>query len=232
MDPGQEPTAHTSTGRTPVSSTGADRRALRRERLLTTATGLFATRGYATTSIERICSTAHVSIRAFYEEFESREALLIALHDVVSQAGMDAAHAALLDPVTRDAGTRARITALVRAYVGAVTADPAAARVAFVEVAGAGSAAEQHRVLWRSLWADFMTGEAERAVGRGEAERRDRTLTVVGVIGAVNELVAHWARNSAPLSQEPLSRESLAGELIHHILAVLGVGAESQEVTR
>jgi AcrR family transcriptional regulator len=227
MDPGQEPTAHTSTGRTPVSRTGVDRRALRRERLLATATELFATRGYATTSIERICSTAHVSIRAFYEEFESREAMLIALHDVVSQAGREAAHLALLDPAIQDADTRARITALVRAYVDAVTADPAAARVAFVEVAGGGSAVEQHRVLWRSLWADFMTDEAKRAVGRGEVGRRDRTLSAVGIIGAVNELVAHWARNSASLPREPL-----ADELIHHILAVLGVGAESQEMTR
>lgn len=227
MDPGREPAAHTPTGRTPVSRTGVDRRALRRERLLATATELFATRGYAATSIERICSTAHVSIRAFYEEFESREAMLIALHDVVSQAGLEAAQGALLDPAIQDAGTRARITALVRAYVDAVTADPAAARVAFVEVAGGGSAVEQHRVLWRSLWADFMADEAKRAVGRGEVERRDRTLSAVGVIGAVNELVAHWARNSASLPREPL-----ADELIHHILAVLGVGAGRREVTR
>lgn len=70
------------------AETGAGhvRKAQRRERLLTTATVLFTTRGYVGTSIERICATAHVSIRAFYQEFEGREALLIALHNEVARA--------------------------------------------------------------------------------------------------------------------------------------------------
>ena len=196
---------------------GPARRALRRERLLTTATELFTTRGYASTSIERLCATTRVSIRAFYEEFENREALLIALHDGVAQAGLTAGLDVLADPATEAADTRDRIAALSRAYVAAVTADPAATRIAFVEVIGVSSAVEEHRLLWRSLWTDFLTDEAERAVARGEAVARDYTLAMVALIGAINELVAHWARNHASLS-----RELLADELIHHALATLG----------
>ncbi|MFE4936486.1 TetR/AcrR family transcriptional regulator [Streptomyces sp. NPDC056649] len=213
-----------SPGDTPPAPdrTSQARRARRRERLLTTATELFIARGYPATSIERICVTARVSIRAFYEEFEGREALLIALHNDVARAGMEAALTVLSDPATESADTRARITALTRAYVDAVTADPAATRIAFIEVVGVGRAVEDHRLLWRGLWTDFLIGEAERAVERGEAVRRDYALAMVALIGAVNELVGHWARNTSMFS--PLM---LADELVHHALAVLGLSAAS-----
>ncbi|MFE2944863.1 TetR family transcriptional regulator [Streptomyces sp. NPDC059255] len=205
---------------------GQERRALRRERLLATATDLFTTRGYPATSIERICATAHVSIRAFYEEFEGREALLIALHNDVARAGMEAALTVLSDPGMESAGARSRITALTRSYLDAVTAEPAATRIAFVEVIGAGRAVEEHRLLWRSLWSDFLSGEAERAVERGESAPRDYSLAIVALIGAINELVAHWARDATAFS-----RELLADELVHHALATLGIPTEDVPVT-
>lgn len=197
--------------------TGHARKALRRERLLTTATDLFTTRGYVGTSIERICATAHVSIRAFYQEFDGREALLIALHNQVARAGMEATLAALDAPGLETADTRTRVSALVRAYVGAVTADLASAQVAFVEVIGVNRAVEDHRVVWRSLWTDFLTAEADRAVGRGEAIDRDYTLAMVALIGAINELMAHWARGGGAVP-----REVVADEMIEHVLATLG----------
>ncbi|MFJ2172913.1 TetR/AcrR family transcriptional regulator [Streptomyces sp. NPDC087851] len=204
--------------RTDQDRTGQDRRAARRERLLATATDLFTTRGYPATSIERICATAHVSIRAFYEEFEGREALLIALHNDVARAGMEAALTVLSDPGMESAGARARISALTRAYLDAVTVEPVATRIAFVEVIGAGRAVEEHRLLWRSLWSDFLSGEAERAVERGEAVSRDYSLAIVALIGAINELVAHWARDATAFP-----RELLADELVRHALAALGI---------
>ncbi|MFC9430436.1 TetR/AcrR family transcriptional regulator [Streptomyces sp. NPDC056987] len=216
----------TASDRSGSDRSGQERRALRRERLLATATDLFTTRGYPATSIERICATAHVSIRAFYEEFEGREALLIALHNDVARAGMEAALTVLSDPGMESAGARSRITALTRSYLDAVTAEPAATRIAFVEVIGAGRAVEEHRLLWRSLWSDFLSGEAERAVERGESAPRDYSLAIVALIGAINELVAHWARDATAFS-----RELLADELVHHALATLGIPAEDVPVT-
>ncbi|WP_158575853.1 TetR/AcrR family transcriptional regulator [Streptomyces corynorhini] len=190
----------------------------RRERLLATATELFTTRGYPATSVERICGTAHLPLRAFYEEFESRESLLIALHNGVARAGMEATLTVLGDPALESAAARVRITAMGRAYVEAVTDAAAATRIAFVDIVGAGRAVEEHRLLWRGLWSDFLTAEAERAVARGEVPARDYSLAMVALTGASNELVAHWTRHSASFS-----RELLADELIHHALATLGI---------
>lgn len=75
--------------------TAAERRADRRERLLTAGLELFGTDGYARTPIERICATAGVSTRNFYEEFTGREALLMALHDRVTHRALDAVATAL-----------------------------------------------------------------------------------------------------------------------------------------
>ncbi|MEV7422688.1 MULTISPECIES: TetR/AcrR family transcriptional regulator [unclassified Streptomyces] len=199
---------------------GPECRALRRGRLLATATELFTTRGYPATSVERICGTADLPVRAFYEEFESRESLLIALHNGVARAGMEAALTVLSDPRLEAAEARVRITGMGRAYVEAVTDGAAATRIAFVEVIGAGRAVEEQRLLWRGLWSDFLTAEAERAVARGEAPARDYSLAMVALTGAGNELVAHWTRHSASFS-----RELLADELIHHALATLGIPA-------
>jgi AcrR family transcriptional regulator len=216
-DLGGAPSART---RAAAARAAQERRAARRDRLLTTATELFTTRGYPATSIERLCGTAHVSIRAFYEEFEGREALLIALHNDVARAGMEAALTVLSEPDMESADARTRITALARSYLAAVTADPAATRIAFVEVIGAGRAVEEHRLLWRNLWSGFLSGEAARAVERGEAVPRDYALAIVALIGAINELVAHWARDPALFS-----RELLIDELVLHALATLGIPA-------
>ncbi|MDN5938479.1 MAG: TetR/AcrR family transcriptional regulator, partial [Salinisphaera sp.] len=65
-------------GRTP-----AQLRAERRQRLIDAGLALFGERGYANAPIELLCATAKVATRHFYEQFDSREALLQAVFDDV-----------------------------------------------------------------------------------------------------------------------------------------------------
>jgi AcrR family transcriptional regulator len=196
------------------------RRGRRRERLMLAGRDLFAGQGYDRTSIGQICAAARVSIRAFYEEFAGRQALLFAVHEEVASAGMGAVATVLRAPDIDETGTIARVGRLFGAYAEAVTKDAAAAKVAFVEVQSAGQEAEEHRLMWRSLWADFFASEAARAVARGDAVDRDHSLGIVALIGAVNELLAHWCRQ-AP--RPALASAVLAEELTRLALAVLGV---------
>src|SRR5215218_480858 len=71
----------TKTERLRKGRTLAERRWERREALLDAALDLFGTQGYAATSVEELCRTAYVSTRNFYEEFDNREAVLLALGD-------------------------------------------------------------------------------------------------------------------------------------------------------
>ena len=192
------------------------RRTERHERLLDVGLQLFGTEGFAATSIERICATAGVSTRHYYQEFTGREALLIELHDRITKEALDAVAAALSE--ASESGLHPRIELAVRAYIDATAADPRRARVAFVEVVGVSAEAEQHRMEWRARWIRLLRGEAERAARNGEAVERDYQLTAVAIIGAVNELVHHWS-----LKGGAVELEAVTAELVHLIVAALAV---------
>jgi AcrR family transcriptional regulator len=197
----------------------ARRRDERRARLTAAGRDLFASQGYDRTTIGQVCAAARVSMRAFYEEYDSKQALLIAVHEKVTVAGMDAVAAVMRRPDFDDLGTAERIGLLFGAYAAAVTEDVAGAKVAFVEVLAAGREVEEHRLMWRSLWTAFFSAEIARAVARGEADDRDHSLAIVALIGAVNELLAHWSRRSG----QQVAPAALATELTRLTLGTLGV---------
>jgi AcrR family transcriptional regulator len=195
--------------------TATQRRAERRQRLITAALDLFGTEGYPATSIERLCAKANVSTRNFYEEFASREALLITLHEQINRQAVEATMAAVGDAI--DEPTAVRLDRAIAAYIGTTSSDPRWTRIAYVEVVGVSPAVERHRLAWRARLAELIEGEVALAVQRGEAVRRDYSLTAMAFIGAVNELVNHWSINGR---QVPL--DTIRHELTRLALAALG----------
>jgi AcrR family transcriptional regulator len=183
----------------------ADRRAERRERLLSAGLDLFGTEGYASASIEKLCTHAGVSTRNFYEEFASREDLLIALHVRIIEHSFQAVIAAFEG--TEDAPMRERFERAIRAFVVTTASDPRWARLSYVEVIGVSDKVERHRLEWRERWADFLIAECERAVARGEATPRDFRLGAVALIGAVNELVYHYSLSGGRISLDDVIAE-------------------------
>lgn len=197
---------------TPSAAPGRDyggrsaqqRRADRRERLLTAAFELFGSQGYAATSIERLCATAGVSTRNFYQEFDGRDAVLIALHDRFT-AQATAATAEVLD--TADAPLERRIDLALRAYLSSMSSDPRWIRVAFVEMVGVSAAVEQHRLGWRARLYDLIAAEAKRGVADGELRDRDFRPVAVAFVGAVNEVVYDWETRGRPTSLDHVCAE-------------------------
>jgi AcrR family transcriptional regulator len=177
--------------RTYGGRSAGERRAERRERLLRAGLDLFGTVGYAAASIEKLCTEAGVSTRNFYEEFTSREDLLMALHNRILEQAYQAVVGALED--ASDIPLRERFALAVRAFVTTTASDPRWARLSYVEVIGVSNVVERHRLAWRGRWAAFLVSEAKRVVERGEADDRDFELGAVALIGAVNELVHHWS---------------------------------------
>ncbi|MEU8804507.1 TetR/AcrR family transcriptional regulator [Spirillospora sp. NPDC048819] len=208
------------TGRNPAprrsygGRTAEERRAERRGRLLAAGLELFGTRGYAATSIERLCATASVSTRNFYEEFSGREELLAALHRDINERAAQALAAAYAEAA--DADLPARVERAVRAFVTVTASDPRWARIAFVEVIGVSAGLERHRLSWRARWEESLVAMAREAVERGEAIDRDYRLTMIAVIGAVNNLVHHWSARDQDI---PL--DDITAELAHLILAAV-----------
>jgi AcrR family transcriptional regulator len=178
-----------------------ERRAERRAALLGAALELFGTKGYASTSIEELCSTSYVTARYFYEEFENREGLLLALYDQVTAQVSAAVLAVDVGPGPDhvEVATRARVAA----FVHAVTDDERVARVLLLE-SGAGSAAlEARRRDAHSFFAAFVAERSFPYLEAGEIEERDFELLALLFVGAVNEAVTHWV-TTAPAERREI----------------------------
>ena len=64
----------------------AERREERRDAMLAAGLDLFGTKGYAATTVEEVCRRAYVSSRNFYEEFDNRLSLLVAVGERIVAA--------------------------------------------------------------------------------------------------------------------------------------------------
>lgn len=189
-------------GRVYGGRTAAERRAERKQRLLDAGLELFGTLGWAGASVERLCAEAAVATRAFYEEHDSREALLLAVYGRVLTEATAAVGSAL---AATPADLRERVAAGVAAYVHFTTSDPRRAAVVHREVRVAGVLEEQRREAFLTF-AGLVESEATRIGTRPGAGR----LTALALAGAVNELLIDWV--AIPARERP-SVEPITAEL-------------------
>ncbi|MGW1225131.1 TetR/AcrR family transcriptional regulator [Streptomyces sp. NPDC001515] len=178
-----------------------------RAQLMAAGRTLFAVYGYARTGVEDLCAAAQVQVRDFYREFASREALLTELYDEVATRGMRASEIELTAEGMDTCPTEERVYRLFDAYVRAVTQDPKEARVAFVEVLGVSREMDEHLAMWRQVWTDFLTQEAERARGRGHAVDSNLAVVVKVLTRSVDELLAHHGRRPRQVPPSWLTSE-------------------------
>lgn len=187
-------------GRVYGGRTTDERRAERRARLLDAGFDLFGTIGWAGASVERLCAAASVATRSFYEEFNSREELLLTVYSaVINDATSYVALALAAVPATLED----RVGAGLAAYVSWVTDDPRRARVVHREVRVAGVLESERREAFLSfaLLVEREAGAVPRREGAGR-------LAALALAGAVNELLIDWVATEPPRPPvEPLVRE-------------------------
>lgn len=168
-----------------------DRQRQRRARFLESGLTVFARDGYANSSVGAICKDAGLSSRQFYEEFSGRESLLLELYELIDRECRDAVAKALA--VTGGESALTRIDAATRAYIESIGTDPRRARVALVEVVGAGAKVEKFRLELRRVWGSMLAGAVESAATSGEVPTGDYDMRVLAIIGAVNYVVDAWS---------------------------------------
>ncbi|MBL1075869.1 TetR/AcrR family transcriptional regulator [Nocardia sp. 2] len=168
-----------------------DRQRQRRARFLESGLTVFARDGYANSSVGAICKDAGLSSRQFYEEFTGRESLLLELYEQIDRESRDAVSATIAE--RSDAAAIDIIDAAVRAYIESIGRDPRKARVALVEVVGAGPKVEKFRLELRRAWGALLASAAEDAAMHGEIPPGDYEMRVLAIIGAVNYVVDAWS---------------------------------------
>lgn len=121
-----------SSSRRWTGRTQDDRRTERRELLIASATRLYGSLGFRNTGVRAICREAGLTERYFYESFANGDALLLAAFERV----VSALHDQIVREDAPDEPPEARVRRLLRAYYGALAANPTAARVFLIEIVG------------------------------------------------------------------------------------------------
>lgn len=168
-----------------------ERKAERRQRFLEAATRIFAERGYTDCSLADVCAAAGLSKRQFYEEFHTREDVLVAAYDRIQDEAAGAVLARMRELDPRFDLTTA-MTAVVTAYLESIGSDPYRAKLAFIEVVGVSDQMERHRRERRHAWASVLESHVVPVVAPGSRVRGAPGWAASALIGAINGLAHEW----------------------------------------
>jgi AcrR family transcriptional regulator len=205
------------TGRTIKGLDPEARRRQRKEELLESALDLFASNGYANTSIEQICQHATVGYKAFYDEFATKEQLFIELYDAIGGRLLPAVLEAIAEPVPGDE----LLPLMISSYIRAALADPRAARVLFLTSAGVSEAVDLHRrrahrafaQIFQDMYGAGMISETNTA------RSKHGFALALGATGGMGEIVTDYLIDPGKRTAEDLIEE--LGAFIETILAGL-----------
>jgi predicted enzyme related to lactoylglutathione lyase/AcrR family transcriptional regulator len=210
-DTSAEPPARAGSGRRYGGQPPDVRRAARRERLLQAGLDLFGTRGYSGVTISGLCATAGVAPAKFYEEFVSKDAVLIALGRELVSESLDAISEAIDEAENELAATtRAGLGALCHYFLD----DPRRARILLIEMVGVSDQVEAERRAHLELYSDvliqfFQTVPRDRSLDPILGTVPVRT-TALALVGGANQAMVGWLLDPGRQSIDELA-EVLSG---------------------
>lgn len=175
-----------------------DRRAARREQLVEAGLEIMGTEGAAATTMRATCRQAGLTERYFYESFDSRDDLLVAVLDHVVLGARDTLLAALATAPEDPAGL---VRHVVKAFTGYIVKDRKRGRVMLVESQAAPELSEHSS----KLIEEFTTPiSAALEMFRDDAEPRDAVNTAlnsIGIFGSLAFVYQHWLTGNTRISQ-------------------------------
>jgi len=205
-----------STGRSYAGQSADERDAQRRARLRAAGREIIGTQGYAASTIERICTTAKVSTRHFYQLYGTKEDAFIDVYDEITRESYDRVLASLAE--TAGGRLEDRIPAAMLAYLTPMVEDRRVARIAFVEIMGASPRIEKLRLEYRETLIALVDNEGTAAVKRGEIAPRDFRFAALALVGATTAIVYDWMlrRDRSSIQQLEQAIVDLAVDLLTH----------------
>lgn len=177
----------------------------RRRRLIEAGLQSFGTVGYFGTSIEGLCTAAHVSNRSFYEHFESKEQLLLEIYDELLE---DLQRRVVEALSTRQADFAGFARAGLETFVSVVREDSRRAQIVIVGLVGVSERCERRRRTALRTFAQIISS-AIRSFDTEIERRRDLRVLSMALVGATIESLIDWM--SAPAA----SVDEVIDELVH-----------------
>jgi AcrR family transcriptional regulator len=190
----------TETSRVYGGVSAEDRRADRRARLVESALELVSRDRWTAVTVRGVCGEAGLTERYFYESFDDRDSLLLAVFDRVA-AEAAAGIVAAVDEAPHDA--RAKSRAALSAFVSMLTDDPRRARAMLVE-SMASPALRERRATAVHRFATLIRDRGREFYGDDAVGERDAEITALALVGGLAELVVAWLDGRIEVSRERL----------------------------
>jgi AcrR family transcriptional regulator len=169
-----------------------ERQQRRREQLIEAGLEVFGARGFHGVRVRDICVQARLTERYFYESFENREALFLAVYDHAVGRIRDAILAAIPAPAP-DVVLTAR--GALRAFLETLQAEPRLARILLIDVFTVGQdVANQSRRAMQSF-ADLVRDLVHHLYPEIDALDLDAQLIANGLVGSTVYQAIQWAFN-------------------------------------
>lgn len=156
-----------------------------RLRLIEALAATLADKPYADTTVADVVARAHVSKRTFYEQFESKEACLLALCETMSHQTL----AVIAAGYDHEADWVQQLEQVTRSYLGSLQAQPALLRTLFIELYALGPAGLQARRHLQRTFADFLRMQVDIARLREPHKRPLEPTLAMAVVGGITELI-------------------------------------------
>lgn len=187
-----------------------------RRRLLDAAAAVFAAKGYHDAAVDDIVHAADRSKGAAYFHFPSKRDIFTAVIERLAgllEKKVEGAISAEEDPTRR-------LDAALGAVLEAFTKHRRLARIALIEVAGAGPAEGEAVHAIRTRFARLIQRHLEEAAAGGAIPPVNARLASLAWFGAISELVVSWLRSS-PRDRFPADVAELRTLLLRSVSAEL-----------
>ena len=195
-----------------VLVTTQTRTAVRYQKILDAALGVFASRGYREAAVDDIASAAETSKGGIYFHFPGKQAIFMALLDRSSNLLLSRIVTAVDSQTEPVAKADAALLAVLELFGG----HRSLARLFLVEAMGAGPEFHSRIVALYDRFADLIRRNLDEAVVNGTIAPLDTRIASLIWFGALNQIVTSWAltENPPPLRD---SYPALRGMLLRSI---------------
>lgn len=177
-----------------------------RERLIAAVPGVVAERGYAAMSVADIVRGAAVSRNAFYKSFADKRECFAVAHDV----GHERLFEILTSPCEAGGTAGERVEGSLMAGLAALAAEPALARMLFVEAPAAGEEIALRHQEWLARYGTLLRAAASGLPADSMPGPEVEALIAGGIASRIGGEVLHGRARGLPGLIEPLREYVLA----------------------
>ena len=176
----------------------ADRRTERRGKLLAAGRQIWGESGITEVTVRAVCTAAGLTSRYFYEQFESRDALLFAISDDVRDQLLTAlVNAGVGNPGTLSDKLRSALTA----FLDIIAADPHIHRIATGDVSSVAGLAE-HRTHILEMITGLIVQLAPDVLHSATPSPAELRRGAQFMVGDVNQIIEGWLANPTETTEE------------------------------